>query len=226
MENLTVLMARMNKTVSCDSTSYQCYDGSCISKHRRCDTMPNCPGIYQEDENKCLNIVQSSCEEWWLIGARTNGVYFLNDGNEGPQRVYCQFAEKKDKVIISTSIFYTSNSRHEYKVSNLIVTTYNHPDQMIKKILKNGTDSCSQNISITCYFHGYRSVNMGDFTWDCNGRYYGIDRRSFPFRDVFLGSCFCNTSERRYKSIHLHFFQYFKKAEAKNSVINENATNF
>ena len=68
----------------CSSNVYQCYDQSCISKGRLCDGIPDCSGRYFEDETDCQRYhVQDSCKKWWLIGARSDGMYRINYGTTG-----------------------------------------------------------------------------------------------------------------------------------------------
>ncbi|XP_052071165.1 G-protein coupled receptor GRL101-like [Mytilus californianus] len=69
---------------TCSLNSYQCYDKSCISKDRVCDAVADCPGGYKEDEYECTDsFKQTSCEQWWIIGTRLNGMYFIDQGTEG-----------------------------------------------------------------------------------------------------------------------------------------------
>ena len=68
----------------CSSNVYQCYDQSCVSKGRLCDRIPDCSGRYFEDETECQRYhVQDSCEKWWMIGARSDGMYRIDYGTTG-----------------------------------------------------------------------------------------------------------------------------------------------
>jgi hypothetical protein len=63
----------------------RCFDLSCISKERICDTISDCIGAYREDEkDKCtLSQTLSSCEELWNVGHRSNGTYTIRVGSYG-----------------------------------------------------------------------------------------------------------------------------------------------
>ena len=70
---------------SCSPTIEHCFDLSCISKARICDTISDCPGAYREDEkDRCTpSQIMSSCEELWNVGHRSNGTYTIRVGSYG-----------------------------------------------------------------------------------------------------------------------------------------------
>jgi hypothetical protein len=70
---------------SCSPTIEQCFDLSCISKARICDTISDCLGAYREDEEDKFTPIQilSSCEELWNVGHRSNGTYTIWVGSYG-----------------------------------------------------------------------------------------------------------------------------------------------
>ncbi|CAC5409404.1 unnamed protein product [Mytilus coruscus] len=154
-----------NNCETCSFNAYQCFDKSCISQDRVCDTISDCPGRYEEDETMCTGLgrfKQTSCEQWWVIGARLNGQYFVDEGTEGIFGAYCEFHDKGNTLLISTyfSYFYVGINKIDIgnKYSESIFFIF--PDDMIKSVMKKDKHQCSQNVRVTCYFHDIQSSDF------------------------------------------------------------------
>ncbi|XP_076076021.1 uncharacterized protein LOC143046843 [Mytilus galloprovincialis] len=144
-----------NSCETCSFNTFQCYDKSCISQDRVCDTISDCPGKYNEDEYGCTySAIQTSCEQWWVIGARLNGMYSIDQGTEDTYLVYCEFNDKGNTLLISTFFFY-NNVGTSFGYTGSSSFHYNEvsfPVDMIKGVMKKKY-RCSQNVKVTCYFH-------------------------------------------------------------------------
>ncbi|CAC5369998.1 unnamed protein product [Mytilus coruscus] len=116
----------------------------------------DCPGRYNEDEYGCTySVKQTSCEQWWIIGARSNGMYFIDQGTEDTYSVYCEFNDKGNTLLISTFFFYNyvgTSSGHNVS-SSYHYNKVGFPKDMIKRVMKKKKYQCSQHVKVTCYFH-------------------------------------------------------------------------
>ncbi|XP_071128650.1 G-protein coupled receptor GRL101-like [Mytilus edulis] len=144
-----------NNCETCSLNSFQCYDKSCISQDRVCDTITDCPGRYLEDEHGCPNsVIQTSCEQWWVIGARLNGMYFVDQGTDDKYLVYCEFNEEINTILVSTSFHYNFVSKAKSQIGHIKTESiiFQFPVDMIKDAMRNNDQGCSQNIKLTCYY--------------------------------------------------------------------------
>ncbi|CAG2192076.1 unnamed protein product [Mytilus edulis] len=151
---------------TCSLNSYQCYDKACISKDRVCDTISDCPGGYKEDEYECADSVkQTSCEQWWVIGARINGMYSIDQGTEDTYLVYCEFNDQGNALLVSTFFYYNDVDFKSVlygssdKLEHFLEKIYSFPEDIIKSVMKKDNHQCSQNVKLTCYYHDVISDN-------------------------------------------------------------------
>ena len=73
-------------SVTCQKDrAFQCYDGTCIPREKLCDGVPDCPGLYHEDESDiCITTGEKhTCLDWRKAGYLTNGWYTMNPDNIG-----------------------------------------------------------------------------------------------------------------------------------------------
>ena len=65
--------------------AFQCFDGSCIPRQKRCDSVVDCPGSLYEDESaECsAETAASSCLGWKNAGKKENGKYLIQPSGVG-----------------------------------------------------------------------------------------------------------------------------------------------
>ena len=82
----------------CSESSFQCFDKTCLATSRVCDKFPDCNGMYKEDEDQTCQSAYAfaSCEDWWKVGVRFDGIVAINysiGGHSGVRTVvYFNFA--------------------------------------------------------------------------------------------------------------------------------------
>ncbi|XP_050412354.1 G-protein coupled receptor GRL101 [Patella vulgata] len=149
----------------CKDSTFQCYDGRCISKTRVCDGYVDCMGLYGEDEGPtCTRKSQTSCGSWNALGVTENGKYQLYINNETFE-VECTFND--DKV----------NTVFHHDMEDLNYVGYTDLDQNIQysaslatiAVFKDTVLQCRQYLDIGCHqlVWAYDSEN---YWHDINGQ--------------------------------------------------------
>ncbi|CAC5370001.1 unnamed protein product [Mytilus coruscus] len=183
---------------TCSLNSYQCYDKSCISKDRVCDTISDCPGGYKEDEYGCTySAIQTSCEQWWVIGARLNGMYSIDQETEDTYLVYCEFNDQGNTLLVSTFFYYndvdlfSSYGGSSDKLEIKFEKVYSFPEDMIKSVIKKDNHQCLQNVKLTCYYHdAISSDNSEEYTEYVVMVVEACNKRQMPYETVSKQSPF------------------------------------
>ncbi|XP_067684468.1 sortilin-related receptor-like [Haliotis asinina] len=163
----------------CPAPAFQCYDGLCIHEDSVCDGYIDCGGVYNEDEGTTCRVrAHPSCEVWYALGARDNGVYTLTDTDGGTFPVECIFDysrntvatvvhhDHEDAVVIDT----ISSAQHHMK--------YNVAMDSIMYVLQK-SQSCSQRVDIDCQYV-YRTMSSSISWRDVHGDWHLFHNASRP----------------------------------------------